>query len=125
MKKGHKLWLVGLAIAVGIALSVAVVDHFQSVRIQRTIAQTQGLCGQVPTEASRTDVESFLDRKGFEHAYIGESKKWPEYARTESAIIRDVCGKHRLVTCGVVLTFKFDQRELLKNCSAKVVYTGP
>jgi hypothetical protein len=29
MKKGHKLWLVGLAIAVGIALSVAVVDHFQ------------------------------------------------------------------------------------------------
>ena len=109
----RKLWLIGFGITAGIALAVATVDYFQSIRIQRAIAQAKGLCGQLPTNTSRADVESFLDGKGIEHAYVGDSRKWPESAHTESAIIRDVCGKHRLVGCGVVLTFKFDGIESL------------
>ena len=121
--KRRILFLSALMGVVLLVLAVALHHHVEGARTLRAIAQAKALCGQIPTGTPRADVENVLERRGIEHPYSGDSRDLPEYARTESAIIRNACGVH-LVSCDVVFRFKFDDRDSLKDCSAKDIYSG-
>ena len=121
--KQRKLFLSALMGVALLVFAVALHHHLEGARTLRAIAQAKALCGQIPTGTPRADVENVLERRGIEHSYSGDSRDLPEYAHTESAIIRNVCGAY-LVTCDVVFSFKFDDRDLLKDCSAKDIYSG-
>src|SRR5438045_2584989 len=116
-KRLRVLLLAPMGVAL-LVLTVAIHYHLEDARTLRAIVQAKALCGQIRPGTPRADVENVLERRGIEHSYPGESKSWPEYAHTESAIIRNVCGKH-LASCDVIFSFKFDDRDLLKDCSAK------
>lgn len=106
-----------------IVLVLTAKDQIEKKRIQRAVAQAKALCQGIRPGTGRATVESFLQRKGIEHSFVRDTQNRPEYGGTEYAIIRNLCGR-RFVRCDVTFTFRFDDRDLLKDCSAKDVYTG-
>jgi hypothetical protein len=115
--------IIAALLAAGILISICL-REIERRRTQKDISQAKALCGQFALGSSRADVERILQGRGIEHSYINATPDSQEYSHTEHAIIRNVCGKN-LVTCDVSFVFEFDERELLKSCSAKDIYTGP
>jgi hypothetical protein len=123
MNGRRRFWLLVLVGAVVIVIALLGLDYIQSRRIRQSIAKAKSICARLPLDSSRPDVERFLSERGIEHYFRGASKDRSDVF-IESAIVRTVCGK-RLVTCDVILTYSFDDRNQLTNCTAQDVYSGP
>ena len=78
----------------------------------------------LPIGTSRTEVEAYLDQKRLPHWYTAESKQFPEYQHTETAMIGGT-SRTWLVRGDTQILFKFDNQDRLIDYKVREIFTGP
>jgi len=79
-----------------------------------------GLRANVQTGMERAEVEAYLDRAGFSHAFIAGNKAQGEIGGSEWALIRN--NSRSLVSPGdIQVRFQFDENERLAEYSVKEI----
>ena len=118
------LWIV-LALALIVALAVGVIQRARRVQVTTDVAKVEAdVREHVPVGSSRAEVAEFLDQRGIQHSYVDESKRAPEYNRTEMAMIRGAT-RTWIIRGDIQILFKFDGHGQLTKYTVQQIFTGP
>ncbi len=118
------LWL-AFALMVLASLVVGSMYRMRRVKAAGDVAKIEkDIHDHLPIGASRAEVVAYLDKRGIQHSYIGESQQTPEYRHTEMAMVRGT-SRTWMVRGDVQVLFKFDESGNLASYLVKEIFTGP
>ena len=118
------LWI-GLALALLVGLAAEMIYRTRRVQVTTDIAKVEvDVREHLHMGSSRAEVVLFLDQRGIPHSYVDESKRAPEYSRTEMAMIRGA-SQSWLIRGDIQILFKFDDYDKLLKHSVREIFTGP
>ena len=119
--------MITVIVAVTVAL-LALTVALRSRHVKRKIdvaTVEKDIREHLPIGSSRSDVDSFLDKRGIGHSYVGRLDVSPENSHMETAIIRDSSQSY-LVTGDIQIEFKFDATDSkLVSYTVREIFTGP
>jgi hypothetical protein len=118
------LWL-AIILIVLTGLAVGMIYKIRQPKATADIAQVErDIREHLPIGTSRTEVEAYLDQKRLPHWYTAESKQFPEYQHTETAMIGGT-SRTWLVRGDTQILFKFNNQDRLIDYKVREIFTGP
>jgi hypothetical protein len=118
------LWL-AIILIILTGLAVAMIYKVRQPKSTTDIAGVEkDIREHLPVGTSRTEVEAYLDQKRLPHWYTAESKQFPEYQHTETAMIGGT-SRTWLVRGDTQILFKFDAQDRLIDHKMQEIFTGP
>lgn len=118
------LWLTVILIILT-ALAVVMIYKLRRPKATTGIGQVEkDIRAHLPVGTSRTEVEAYLHQRGVPHSYTADSKEFPEYQHTETAMFRGI-SRTWLVRGDTQILFKFDNQDRLVDYKVREIFTGP